>query len=232
MNVKRRRSGFTLLEILVVIGIILVLISIAVISYQVVERSAASRQTKVTLENLNSMLAELDASAGSNALPNFPYTDTSSPPITQTFIGVGSSGADGKNRTIGDVSSGGADRYGFIVQQTQAAMANLTRVPNNNKAIAALPASKILRDSNNNPIPTSSTVGPVLLDGWGNPIIYVCRGGINVLVTTGNGSTPQQITVTGRDNRPFFASAGPDGDFGAVAGTTKAAGDDNVYSKE
>ncbi len=225
---QRRRSAFTLLEVLVVIGVILILISLAVIGFQVVERSAAANQTKVTLDNLNSMLAELEATAGSNALPTYSYYD---PVLMKSFpqpvIGIGITGPAGQAWEIGDVTSGQADRSGFIVQQTQGAMASLMRVPNNAKAIAAFPTSKILKDSNGNPY----TI-PVLLDGWGNPIIYVPRGGMIVYVTTGNGNTPTQITVAGKANRPFFASAGPDGDFGARTGATQAKGDDNIYSKD
>lgn len=253
MNVKRRRSGFTLLEILIVIGVILVLMSLAVISYQVVERAAARNQTKVTLDNLNAMLAELDATAGSSALPKYTYqgTDAMGNPITVEQAVIGAAAAppipgaltptpDGQIWTIGDVSSGGTDRNppyypsppaplnspNIVNRTQQIAMAALMRIPNNAKAIAALPASRIMKDSAGRPYAI-----PILLDGWGNPIIYVPRGGVSVYVTTGSGAVTQ-IVVKARDNRPFFASAGPDGDFGAVTGATKASGDDNVYSKE
>jgi len=92
---------------------------------------------------------------------------------------------------------------------------------------------------------------PILLDGWSNPIIYVPATGLHVKLLNGQGSylpaDPSTATATGgsqeyiiispegsvsgnggtnpvvtRPGRPFFASAGPDGDF------TK--GDDNIYS--
>jgi len=90
---------------------------------------------------------------------------------------------------------------------------------------------------------------PILLDGWGNPIIFVPASGLHVKLINGqssylatdpsSGATQEYIIVspeghvTGqgtanpwcdRPGRPFFASAGPDGDF------TK--GDDNLYSFE
>ncbi len=77
---------------------------------------------------------------------------------------------------------------------------------------------------------TDATV-PILTDGWGNPIIYV-PGRLG----SDPGASPalrnasylvaanQQIRVGSPDGRPFWASAGPDGDF--------SIGDDNMYSFE
>ena len=66
-------------------------------------------------------------------------------------------------------------------------------------------------------------------DGWGNPIIYVPAGGLTGVnlgaSSTSNGITyTNTVTITSPDNRPFWASAGPDGNF--------ANGDDNIYSFE
>jgi hypothetical protein len=86
---------------------------------------------------------------------------------------------------------------------------------------------------------------PVLLDGWGNPIIFVPASGLHVRLLNGvgnynSGSISQDYIIVSPEGavinqgsaapivtklgRPFFASAGPDGDF------TK--GDDNIYSFE
>jgi prepilin-type N-terminal cleavage/methylation domain-containing protein len=83
--------------------------------------------------------------------------------------------------------------------------------------------------------PTSPTVGtpdnsaPVPLDAWGNPIIFVPGGSLGNGSVYGPGSgalVAGGISITARspDGRPFFASAGPDGDF--------SKGDDNLYSFE
>ena len=90
-------------------------------------------------------------------------------------------------------------------------------------------------------LPFSSDVtGRILVDGWGNPII-VCFGSLGSIRTppvTLNTATRiaghfsdgnlyangQSVVVTSPDHRLFFASAGPDGDFGL--------GDDNLYSFE
>jgi prepilin-type N-terminal cleavage/methylation domain-containing protein len=83
---------------------------------------------------------------------------------------------------------------------------------------------------------------PVILDAWGNPIIFVLGGVLgnnpsNVTLTasytppvgsggiiTGSGSSATATQVHSPDYHPFFASAGPDGDF--------SKGDDNLYSFE
>lgn len=71
---------------------------------------------------------------------------------------------------------------------------------------------------------------PLILDAWGNPIIFVPGSGLNVLLLNGGtayDSTNTNLlkkTVTSPDHRPFWASAGPDGDF--------SHGDDNIYSFE
>ena len=86
---------------------------------------------------------------------------------------------------------------------------------------------------------------PVILDGWGNPIIFVPASGLHIRVLNGKstynptdvtqnyimispeGTVTNQYTAAPavtKVGRPFFASAGPDGDF--------TRGDDNIYSFE
>jgi len=70
---------------------------------------------------------------------------------------------------------------------------------------------------------------PLLLDGWGNPIIFVPASGLRVRLIADKSTydpmdATQNFVVTAPDKRPFWASAGPDGDF--------SKGDDNVYSFE
>jgi type II secretory pathway pseudopilin PulG len=83
---------------------------------------------------------------------------------------------------------------------------------------------------------------PLLLDSWNNPIIFVPATGLRVRMLNGKsandptdntqttiiispeGKLDPTKTIVLQPGRPFFASAGPDGDF--------SRGDDNVYSFE
>jgi prepilin-type N-terminal cleavage/methylation domain-containing protein len=91
--------------------------------------------------------------------------------------------------------------------------------------------------------PNIDTTTPVFLDAWGNPIICVIGGELGTKTALAAGPVPygalvvngtysngtvtnptqaQSIQITSPDQRLFFASAGPDGNF--------SKGDDNIYS--
>jgi prepilin-type N-terminal cleavage/methylation domain-containing protein len=95
----------------------------------------------------------------------------------------------------------------------------------------------------NDIVPTQISTVPVLLDGWGDPIIFVSGGLLGATapnpanlnpngtvipgtgaIQSGSGSSAITLQVKSPDGRPFWASAGPDGDF--------SQGDDNMYSFE
>ncbi len=111
------------------------------------------------------------------------------------------------------------------------------------ECVQALPAASSLSPSVDRahwlpaypPTPATGTAEnavPVLLDGWGNPIIFVPGGTLGNPTTattgqmfTGSGTAATATNgVASPDGRPFFASAGPDGDF--------SKGDDNLYAFE
>jgi hypothetical protein len=101
--------------------------------------------------------------------------------------------------------------------------------------------------NNSNWVVDTSSPTPILLDGWNNPIIFVPGTGLRVRRLNGqktlnptdisqtwidispegkvkNLGSKAQLPVVTQPGRPFFASAGPDGDF--------STGDDNIYSFE
>ena len=101
--------------------------------------------------------------------------------------------------------------------------------------LAQITAEALLKTSGGTTFTDSSgNATPVLLDGWGNPIIYVPSGGMTGVwmggpkPEPGSGGISYLSTdavvkkVMSVDGRPFWASAGPDGDF--------SQGDDNLYS--
>lgn len=123
------------------------------------------------------------------------------------------------------------------VLDTREVMYLLMRVPANRTTLQSIQSKRILEAAPGGP-PTTIDQGPVLLDGWGNPIIFVPRGGMYVYMTDYSTNPPGKtlfvvrstglVKFTGTlpplngSERPFWASAGEDGDF--------TQGDDNLYS--
>ena len=149
---------------------------------------------------------------------------------------------------MGDKTGGtNSPRYGSnAMADTDNIMYVLSQIPANRTTLQSLQSKRIMEvpiGTGGAPVPWT-TIGrtpmafpPVVpLDGWGNPIIFVPRGGIHVLIknqTTGNNDTylvrsTGTTLITAADppmtgsERPFWASAGQDGDF--------TQGADNVYS--
>jgi prepilin-type N-terminal cleavage/methylation domain-containing protein len=245
--VRRRRHGFTLLELLTVIGVMLVLMGIAIIGYTHVSKATATKSTRVDLDNAKNLLAEYENTTPITGLP---------------FSAAPSQIVDSRNHAVnvadvtpdfGNPPMGNNDRYGGAVQYTIEIMTQLVRFPQNKQTISQLPAKRLLAFVDGTALritqPVSGIVLPkppqaqyCLLDSWNNPIIYVPATGLNVLIRNGpstqspsgeprpfvvrsSGIYPAgQVPPLGAKDRPFWASAGPDGNF--------QNGDDNMYSFE
>ena len=223
---KRTRRGFTLIEILVVIGIIGVLMAILFLGFGYVSKSSRDNVTHSMLQNLRGMLTEYTASGGDLDKLEDLYS-SSTPPysVDAPQLPGGSSVAEGMPA-----------RNTPAIKMTRVVMARLLAIPSNKKIVDSLPADQVWRTSTG-----LATQDVVLLDGFRNPIIYVPRGGLRGvnLGKTGEQSyskpkqtilSPGARTISGtgsnavRQGQPFFASAGADADF--------AKGDDNHYSFE
>src|ERR1700722_3180282 len=140
-----------------------------------------------------------------------------------------------KNGPVSPTTLFGANYYGIMTQ--------LATLPSNAKSFAGLPGAAVAAATGLNSYypsaPPPSLVNPnppsVILDGWGNPILF-CPGseliliggvqqpcgGLNEVYLNVKNNTAIDATIIAPDGRPFWVSAGPDGDV--------ARGDDNLYS--
>lgn len=250
----RARRGFTMLEILVVIGIIILLVAIGVIAFGALDQS--SKVTKTTLANLHGMLAELQAMTDLRDQPNSIWRGNTAQPTSGNNAGSlwrepavvsKNPSAPGAVNTDGDVKSGQPSRYGWgAVANTQLVLQFLTRVPANKQLLTQLPSKQVhgLSDGPKgdkllpSPAGTRTIDPPLVLDAWNNPVIFVGSDGLagvrfegragEFRVTSAGvfpfGGDPLDTTGLPKTRRPFFASAGPDGEF--------VTGDNNQYSFE
>lgn len=232
-----------MIEILTVIVIILILIGIIFTGTRYIVSASRARSTRATLANLQSLLSAYDASSRT-ALQQITdaYTayqgaySVNVNPIVFPAITVTDTGVT-QPQNPNDPAAIPADmhRYDPFVQITSTiAMARILSLPENKTAMAKI-STKML--------PTWLTVAGapatnILLDAWGNPIIYVPASGLVNVQLKSDSTKYYRVQSTGVQSyttfnsppvananaRPFFASAGPDGDF--------AKGDDNIYSFE
>jgi prepilin-type N-terminal cleavage/methylation domain-containing protein len=231
---RDRRRGFTLVELMVVIGVILLLVGIAVISFQKLDKIASEKSTQTRLAMCASMLSDYETVATLGAIegPNaiiFKYNNPLTP-SQETACG---------NVSVGPYTA----RYSGIVYNTAIVFQQFELVPSTRSMIGQLPGNAMLSAATGTLGVNANITGwfdsdakgdaalPVVVDGWKNPIIYVPSGGLTgvilgrqvpatILQTALPGGTT--VVVRSIDGRPFFASAGQDGNF--------QYGDDNLYS--
>ena len=208
VNSKKRlrpsRRGFTMLEMVTVIGIILLLLTMAVIGFRYVEYSNSRNRTRVALHDANGFITAID---GVGLMYKLQAPGASGDPPFNSSAPLG-------NPT---------NNKGSAISNCQNVLSKVLLLsPENATAYGKLPAKALVAGS-------STTSQPAALaDGWGNPIIFVPSSGLSGVKIgsfSSNGATSASsntVTITAPDNRPFWASPGPDGDF--------STGDDNVYS--
>jgi type II secretory pathway pseudopilin PulG len=268
MHTGRRRRAFTTIELVVAISILIVLIGIVVVAMRAVVGGSKEKATHVTLDNLRGMLTELELKGGLSRQPGSMWvnnTEVKSPPVALDFWHDGDPTKNAVPQPdpvvapSGTVRRGEAGRYdNDLVANTAIAFNMIASIPANRTAIGQLPSNQL--DS----IPSTGMPNhllafqpqPLILDGWGNPIIFVPAGGLEVRFESrkdSSGNVPMLVVTSGgvydrtaappaipAGIRPFFASAGPDGIFGWTDvngnGTFDAGdiagGDDNLYSFE
>jgi prepilin-type N-terminal cleavage/methylation domain-containing protein len=241
-----RRKAFTLIEILTVIAIIAILVTLLTLGISHLNKTGKEKVTQTALHNLQSMLATRQLTGGLQD-------------INQLYSCAGwtSQGAQpaGKLGVSGDASNMAASVIqgpSFVeptspLGATVLVMNKIKGIPDNARMIAALPGNAVTSFTVQVPQTNPPVVitAPVLLDGWGHPILYVPPGGAVGLFKVGDNGQVQGMPVkTSPDGKGYWMSAGADGYFGIMPGSNgmvgnpppdaddKAAADDNVYSFE
>jgi len=196
----RHRRGFTLIEMLIVIAIILILMSIGVSGFRSMELTASRKQTITSLAGAEALVRELNALGALNRLEG--PSGLSPAAVFTTGSSVG---------TPGDVNVGQGGRTTAVNAQ-QKVMLVLLAAPKNAQIVSALPPQSTVAPI----VPNTPLNPPALADAWGNPLMYVPSGGMSGL--TVNGVTNQTVRSTGgtaltQQDHGYWMSAGPDGNF-------------------
>jgi prepilin-type N-terminal cleavage/methylation domain-containing protein len=236
--------GFTLVELLVVIGIILILIGLFFAGAKIVTAQAKERDTRTALETCKTMFANYQQATHLSRLPPGIATYVGSP----WAIAPGYSWTTSQEPVPTGVLTPNPPTNVQIVMDTALVMYAIEAIPDNQKIINNLPASKVTNVSiliQGSPgagpgSPPLNVSVPLILDGYGNPIMFVPGGGLGISSPPSAGPTSLVwldganagiITSTGPittssnpyiltkytpatltlANQPFFVSAGPDG---------------------
>ena len=212
---RRTRAAFTLIELMVVIGIIMLLVGISVYAYTQVTRHSKAQKTKAALEVCRALMAEYEATAGAAAARQL-VTDT----------------GNSWNNAGQPLDANPPRPYAFDVQ-TRLLLRELLRSPNSKKILARLPAESLQYAQVQINRQLTENL-PLILDGYGKPIFYIPPAGLVNLTVGGQPPTPNRALRSDGQFHPlfpiasnltgFWVSVGPDGKL--------YEGDDNQYSFE
>ncbi len=245
----RRRGGFSLIELVVVVGVIITLISLVLAVSTLLIQANEARQLEAAFATLDSAVQEYEQVVGRP----LTYQDRSEQNVRGAFdipynidFGInaleGFYGAAGAGESC--ICASGGDSHGWeksIVRLFQL----MARTQSAEEIIAKLdPALFVpVRLSNGLSLPNNQTL-TTLVDPWGATVALVMPGRKwrdsdegNLEIDTDGTIRTSLETKLGicRNGKPLFLSAGPDGDIGCLdcAGGTSPRFEatlDNIYS--
>lgn len=245
---KRKSIGFSMIELLVVIGVIVILVGLLILGINAITGNTEANSATVDVKNAENLLTELEANASLSGL-------------LQGFYNVGTltwSGNQGVIAPAGQVAPLPPTVSDFTIVKSAQVFNKMRSVPNVRDAMGKLPSTKLAtRNFSAGTITLNNAT--VLVDPKGAPVLFVPPSGL-VVATAYSGAAsyqPGNVVISGSNyykclqsnsgqavsstqywqqvssdlgiikapnGRPFFAAPGPDSDFLTT--------DDNVYSFE
>ena len=206
--IRRARRGFSMIELLVVIGVILLLMTISVIGFIHIDKAGSEKSTHTRLALCQSMQAEYEASAQLTYIEGIGPGATPIPSFYKSALLNGMTyGLSTQATNPGDVSAGAANRYAVPTGSPGTAMVYTTgqivqlfsQIPKVKSDLANVGTAALMQgagggswlDINNKPL-------YVLFDAWKNPIIYVSSTGLPGVTMGGEYGQVLHHCVAGR----------------------------------
>ena len=159
---NRSKKGFTLVELIVAMSVMLILATITVYGVRSMMQSSKASSTRVLLQNAESIFDEWRRAAGDNGRS-----------LSQTYAAAilpKSLSADDPNNFRADDPNN--FRTGKAVRLTRGMMFRMSQVPAVRKMINALPADRLLAFPIIDPTPISAAAAQL-----NNPAIFECSAG-------------------------------------------------------
>ncbi len=235
---SQKRSGFTMLEVMVSIGIILLLTGLTFTAAASVNRQAEIRQTKTTLELLDMAVQQWQVNAGRN-LTWMDFHDDDPTRAVIPLVSAEMTWKTPENLLITEMLD--------VVSRDPAARSILKQIDSEFIHVFAASAEPRWASPQENAVVNARFIGSMsVIDPWGNPIYATHPGRIRFernfwydqyrqsdadgTIRTYNESK-YGVAV---NRRMCFVSAGPDGQFGFLGSPPESpdfkATEDNLYS--
>ena len=245
------RRGFTLIELVVVVGIILVLMGLVLAVSTIVIQQAETRQMEAVFANLGASVSEYEQSIGrkityedrldSIGTPNGSWDVPFNPTFDVQYIEYpyNSAGSGYSCNCSSSTDSHGWEKY--IVRLLEL----LDRTDGAEEILARIDPNLLVqvKRSNGNPLPQGQSLASIV-DPWGTAIGVVFPGrmwqeGDDDYIRDSDGTIRTQLenkVGVCKNGEILFISAGPDGDIGCIKCVNEVesnryqASIDNIYS--
>jgi prepilin-type N-terminal cleavage/methylation domain-containing protein len=220
------RKGFTLVELIIAIGIMALLLTIGVYGVRSTLEATREAGTRQTIAGVNSLLSERVKSIGANVYPAQWYHNGvygahngSAPGLwiapARTWVG---SSESYQPTTVADTTI--PEDYTLwqsdLLRNTVIIFNDLSRFPNGRAALAKMTTAKVTVDVNGAPL-----TALIPTDGWGRPLLFAPGIGITVdgvTVYQQSTSVTYAVPFGGKGGTyPYVFSAGKEGNPSVMA---------------